>query len=202
MGAEAGKELGKPWWGKQVQELPPDLCWGCWCCCCDLVKHEGLIWQAVECWNCWESRALIPAWLYNQLSTQHPALVYGAGLVFLLYSHAQQSCCLYAWMSLHDCNMHALLSFVGKDEPSCRFDLLGLTSDSLAADAAPVQFLVLSKENKKHQPCLICFCTSSWSGLDFIQVFMLLYSSIPTKLFKKKRWDPLKCCKNTVKKST
>lgn len=186
MGTEGGLELGKPWWGEQGRELPPDLRWGCWCCCCDLVKHEGLTWQVAECWSCWESRVLTPAWLYNQLSTKHPALVYGAGLVFLLYSHAQPSCSLHAWMGVHDCNMHALLGLVGKDKTSCRFDVSGLTSDSLAADAAPALFLVLSKENQKTNP--VWFVSVIAADLDWILSKPSCYYTVqsPQRYLKKR----------------
>lgn len=52
-GLKQGWRLGKPRWGEQGRELPPDLRWDCWCCCCDLLKLEGLIWLVAEyIWSC------------------------------------------------------------------------------------------------------------------------------------------------------
>lgn len=105
---------------------------------------------------------------------------------FLLYSHAQPSCSLHAWMCVHDCNMHALLGLVGKDKTSCRFDMLGLTSDSLAADAAPALFLVLSKENQKTNP--VWFVSVIAADLDWILSKSSCYYTVqsPQRYLKKR----------------
>lgn len=171
--AEAGLEPGKAARGGHEWELPLDLLWGCQCCCCDLLQHEGLIRQVVKyCWSCWAGRVLAPAWLYNHLSIKQPHFgVWGRFGVFLAcrprmaVRHSPRMCvCVY--MAARGMSILTTMPGGKKDEPSRRFGTPGLTSNSLAANTAPALLLVSSTGGKK--PCFICSCNSSWSGLDFV----------------------------------
>lgn len=179
--------LGKLWWGEPKWGHPPHLHWGCHCCC-DLLKHQGLIRQVAKCIrSCWASRVLPPAWLYNHLSIKQPHFgVWGRlwgdffGIcpcmcIMLFDSSLPVQMC--AWLQHAHPSWPICLGV--KDEPNHRFGVLGLTSNLLAAVEAPALFLVLRRE-KKTQPCLICSCNSSWSGMNCNQVFMWLYTPIPT----------------------
>lgn len=143
-----------------------------------LLNASGVAEQAGRC--------LQPGFISTSASNS-PVLVYGAGfeVVFFVYGHACASCCLTP-LSLYRrvCMAATCTPFLASmpggrrwTQPQIRCAGVNLRFAGSWCSSSSVSCF---EKREKKQPCLICCCNSSWSGMDSNQVFMRLYSPIPT----------------------
>lgn len=196
--------LGNLWWGEPEWGHPPHLHWGCRCCC-DLLKHQGLIRQVAKCIrSCWARRVLPPAWLYNHLSIKQPHFgVWGRlwgdffGIcpcmcIMLFDSSLPVQMC--AWLQHAHPSWPICLGV--KDEPNRRFGVLGLTSTCWQLWKLQLCFLFW-EERKKPNPVWfvpVIAADLGWIVTKSLCDYTLQSPQYVHKATKKKKRDILKYC--------